>query len=365
MSGAIPREGYMAANRTSNYRLPRVHGPKIAVIGGGNGLSNMLRGLKQYTQNLTAIVTVADDGGGSGKLREDLGMPPPGDIRNCMEALANTEPLMSELMHYRFTEGSLAGQSFGNLFLAALNGISPSFDAAVSRMSQVLAITGRVLPVTTADVQLEAEFENGASVVGESKIFYCKKKQDCRIRCVRLIPDRPKALPDALTAIENADMIVLGPGSLYTSIIPNLLVSGIVEAIRTSDALKVYVCNVMTQEGETEGYTVGDHIAAIFKHSEQGLFNLCLTNSSPIPKGVAARYAQEGAELIRCDADRCAKLGVEIINRPVATVENGFVRHHPGHLARELILLHAERSVRIAGDRFDFSEDTYRMEGKK
>ena len=151
--------------REQEYRVPRAHGPKVAVIGGGHGLSNMLRGLKQYTENISAIVTVADDGGGSGMLRQDLGMPPPGDIRSCMEALANTEPVMRELLHYRFTEGSLAGQSFGNLFLAALNGISPSFDAAVRRMSQVLAITGRVLPVTTADVQLEAEFENGATGV--------------------------------------------------------------------------------------------------------------------------------------------------------------------------------------------------------
>ena len=342
-----------------SYRVPRANGPRIAVIGGGHGLSNMLRGLKQYTENLAAIVTVADDGGGSGMLRQDLGMPPPGDIRNCMEALANTEPLMSELLHYRFTEGSLAGQSFGNLFLAALNGISGSFDEAVSRMSQVLAITGRVLPVTTADVQLEAEFENGASVVGESKIFYCKKKEDCRIRRVRLIPENPHALPEAMEAIRKADMIVLGPGSLYTSIIPNLLVDGIVEAIQSSKALKVYVCNVMTQEGETEGYTVSDHIAALFHHSAQGLFDLCLCNSSPIPKAVAARYAEEGAAPLYADLPACNALGVEIISRPIATVDNGYVRHEPGHLARELILLHAERSVRIAdGGR----GSTYRVE---
>lgn len=347
------------------YHPARIHGPKVAVIGGGHGLSNMLRGLKQYTENISAIVTVADDGGGSGMLRHDLGMLPPGDIRNCLEALANTEPLMSELINYRFTEGTLAGQSFGNLFLAALNGISPSFDAAVRRMSEVLAITGRVLPVTTADVRLEAEFENGASVIGESKIFYCKKKEDCRIRRVRLLPEWPKALPEALAAIREADMIVLGPGSLYTSIIPNLLVDGITEAILASKALKVYVCNVMTQEGETEGYTVSDHIAALFHHSAQGLFDLCLANSSPISKDVAARYAEEGAEPLLADVALCRALGVEVVSRPVATVENGYVRHQPDALARELILLHAERSVRIAGAGFDIWDDTYQMEKRK
>lgn len=334
------------------YRAARKHGPRIAVIGGGHGLSNMLRGLKEYTENLSAIVTVADDGGGSGTLRQDLGMPPPGDIRNCLAALANTEPLMNQLMDYRFQEGSLAGQSFGNLFLAALNGICPSFDAAVRSMSGVLAITGQVLPVTTADVQLEAEFENGASVIGESKISYCKKKENCRITKVRLLPGHPKALPEALEAIAEADMIVLGPGSLYTSIIPNLLVDGIVEAIEMSSALKIYVCNVMTQEGETEGYTASDHISALFQHSADRLFQLCLVNSSPIPSHVAARYAEEGAEMLKYDAARCAALGVELVSRPIAMVQDGYVRHHPDHLAQELILLHAERNVRIAGGRY-------------
>ena len=330
-----------------SYGVPRANGPRIAAIGGGHGLSTMLRGLKQYTENISAIVTVADDGGGSGMLRQDLGMLPPGDIRNCMEALANTEPLMSELMHYRFPEGVLAGQSFGNLFLAALNGISGSFDEAVSRMSEVLAITGRVLPVTTADVQLEATFENGASVVGESHIFRCKKEQDCRIRRVRLIPEHPRALPAAIEALEQAEVIVLAPGSLYTSIIPNLLVDGIVDAIRRSRALKVYVCNVMTQDGETEGYTVSDHIRALFKHSCPGLFDLCLTNSSPIPPAVVQRYALEGAEPIFCDREAVEALGVEIISRPVATVENGLVRHNPGHLAWELVQLHNQRNIRL------------------
>jgi len=334
-------------------------GPRIAVIGGGHGLSNMLRGLKQYTENLSAIVTVADDGGGSGMLRQDLGMPPPGDIRNCLTALANTEPLMRQLMDYRFTDGSLAGQSFGNLFLAALNGVSETFDQAVARMSQVLAITGRVLPVTTADVQLEAEFENGASVIGESKIFRCKKEEDCRIRRVRLLPEHSKALPEALAAIAEADVILLGPGSLYTSIIPNLLVDGIVEAIQASHALKIYVCNIMTQEGETEGYTASDHIQAIFQHAVPGLFDLCLANASPIPREVAVRYAAEGAEPLCCDKEACTALGVEVVCRPMAAVVDGYVRHDPDALARELILLHAERSVRIAGD---YRADAYQVE---
>lgn len=189
------------------------HGPRIAAIGGGTGLSTLLRGLKRYTKNITAIVTVADDGGGSGRLRQDLGMLPPGDIRNCLEALANAEPLMAQLMHYRFPEGELAGQSFGNLFLAALNGIMPSFDRAVESLSQVLAITGRVLPVTNENIQLEAEFENGVRVVGESRIFQCKQEQDCRIRRVNLLPSRPKALPEAVEAIREAEMVVLAPGA--------------------------------------------------------------------------------------------------------------------------------------------------------
>ena len=274
-------------------------------------------------------------------------MLPPGDIRNCMEALASAEPIMTRLMSYRFTEGSLAGQSFGNLLLAALNGIMPSFDQAVAGLSQVLAITGRVLPVTNANLRLEAEFENGHMIQGESSICQMKRQEGCRIRQVRLHPDRAKALPEAVEAIRQADLIVLAPGSLYTSIIPNLLVDGIVDAIRRSRALKVYVCNVMTQDGETEGYTVSDHIRALFKHSCPGLFDLCLTNSSPIPPAVVQRYAQEGAEPIFCDRESVEALGVEIVSRPVSTVENGLVRHNPGHLAWELVQLHNQRNIRV------------------
>ena len=335
---------------TELYHGPSGKGPRIVAIGGGTGLSTMLRGLKRYTNNITAIVTVADDGGGSGVLRQELGMLPPGDIRNCLEALANVEPLMSDLLHYRFTEGSLRGQSFGNLFLAALNGISGSFEQAVSRMSQVLAITGRVLPVTTTDVQLEAEFENGARVLGESKIFLCKKQEQCRIQRVRLLPERPTALPEVLTAIRSADMILLGPGSLYTSIIPNLLVDGITDAILAADALKIYVGNVMTQEGETEGYSHADHIRALFEHSAPGLFSLSLVNSLHIPDQVCQRYATlEGAEPVRVDRQACAALGVELISRPVSSVVNGYVRHDAELLAAALLELHARSCVRIAG----------------
>ena len=334
------------------YRVPRTYGPKIVAIGGGHGLSNLLRGLKQYSRNISAIVTVADDGGGSGVLRQDLGMPPPGDIRACCEALANTESVLKDLMHYRFKEGVLTGQSFGNLLLAALNGISPSFDVAVARMSEVLAITGRVLPVTTADVRLEATFDNGASIIGESVISKYKKQADCRIAHVRLLPEHPQALPAALRAIREAELIVLGPGSLYTSVIPNLLVDGIVRAIQRSKAMKIYVCNVMTEDGETENYTVSDHIAAIFQHSVPGLFPLCLVSSSRVPKNAADRYALEGAAPLVLDTKRCERMGVEIVTRPLATVKDGRVLHHFQRLAREILALYSERAFRIAGDRF-------------
>ena len=327
----------------------RENGPKIVAIGGGTGLSTLLRGLKRHTKNLTAIVTVADDGGGSGVLRREIGMPPPGDIRHCMESLANVEPIMEQLLAYRFREGSLSGQSFGNLLLAALNGITGSFEEAVTQMSQVLAITGRVLPVTGADVQLEAVFENGSRVVGESSIFAFKKEQDCRIAQVNLIPARPKALDAALEAIGQADLILLGPGSLYTSIIPNLLVDGVVDALCRASALKMYICNIMTQEGETEGYTNADHIRAIFEHSAKGLFSLCLVNSASISPEIQERYAEEGAEPLRYDRDACASLGVELVARPVSCIRDGLVRHDPDLLAVALVELHAQRRVRIAG----------------
>ena len=331
--------------------IPNLHqwerGPNITAIGGGTGLSTMLRGLKKYTKNLTAVVTVADDGGGSGVLRRDIGMPPPGDIRHCMESLANVEPIMERLLTYRFQEGSLAGQSFGNLILAALNGVTGSFEEAVAQMSQVLAITGRILPVTSADVQLEAVFENGARVVGESKISSFKKEQDCRIAHVALLPERPAALPAALQAIREADLILMGPGSLYTSVIPNLLVEGVVEAICRSEALKIYVCNIMTQEGETEGYTAADHVDALLSHGAPGLVDLCLANSAPVRPGLVEKYREEDAAPILVDRERIRAMGLELEEYPVASEGGDYARHDPDRLAAAVLDVYRRRAVRI------------------
>ncbi len=333
----------------------RRKGPAIVALGGGHGLSAILRGLKLYTDDLTAIVTVADDGGGSGMLREDLGMPPPGDIRNCMEALADTESLMQQLLAYRFPDGRLAGQAFGNLLLAALDGVCDSFDQAVARMSEVLAITGRILPVTNANVQLEAIFENGASIRGESKISDAKKEQNCRIHHVRLLPEHTPALPAALEAIARAEVILLGPGSLYTSVIPNLLVDGISETIADSSALKIYVCNIMTQEGETEGMTAQDHVAALLEHGGPRLVDLCLCNSDPIDSQLLERYSAENAEptqVMECqeveplDVNRreVELLGAEVVYRPLLDKDCGYARHSGEKVAQAVVELYEQRA---------------------
>ncbi len=329
---------------TRNSRWER--GPRVVAIGGGTGLSTMLRGLKSRTKNLTAIVTVADDGGGSGALREDLGMPPPGDIRHCMEALANAEPVMQELLAYRFPKdsGRLTGQSFGNLILAALNGVTGSFEEAVAQMSQVLAISGRVLPVTSADVKLEATFENGTAVVGESLIADFKKAQDCRIRKVRLLPENPMATPSALEAIREANLIVLGPGSLYTSVIPNLLVDGVAQAICESAALKMYVGNIMTQDGETEGMTLSDHVAALLEHSGTGLIDLCVANSSLVDPAMVQRYKAEDADPIVVDRERIEAMGVEVVERPMLSGTSIYARHSADRLGEVVMEIYEERA---------------------
>lgn len=321
-----------------NIRLyqPKKREPRIAAIGGGHGLSAMLRGLKRYTKHITAIVTVADDGGGSGMLREDLGMLPPGDIRNCIMALANTEPTMERLLNYRFTEGSLSGQSFGNLFLAAMNGISGSFDEAVQRMGEVLAITGSVLPVTNQNVYLEAEFDNGSRTLGESKIFYAKKINDCRIRQVRLVPEHPQALQDSIDAIRQADIIVIGPGSLYTSIIPNFLVDGISEAIRSSGAVREYILNIMTQDGETDGYTGEDHVRALLEHAGGDVIDVCIANNAPVPEKWLAPYRQEGVDPIEVDRAGIEALGVAVREFPLCR-PGRYIRHDADALSRAIL----------------------------
>lgn len=323
-------------NEQIKLYLPGKRELRIVAIGGGHGLSYMLRGLKRYTSRITAIVTVADDGGGSGMLREDLGILPPGDIRNCIMALANTEPTMEKLLNYRFTDGSLAGQSFGNLFLAAMNGISSSFDEAVHKMGDVLAITGRVLPVTNQSVHLEAEFDNGTRCLGESKIFRAKKLQNCRIKQVRLVPEHPRALPESLRAIEEADVILLGPGSLYTSIIPNFLVDGIAEAVATSRALKLLILNLMTQDGESEGYTGADHLRALLDHAVPGIVDVCIANSRPLPEELLLPYREEGVGPLELDRSAIEAMGIRVEEYPLA-VGQRYVRHDPDALAAAIM----------------------------
>lgn len=314
-----------------------VKGPKIVVIGGGTGLSTMLRGLKYYTSNITAIVTVADDGGGSGDLREDLGMLPPGDIRNCILALADTEPLMEELLQYRFPDGRLKNQSFGNLFLAAMDGVSDNFEDAVQKMSSVLAVTGKVVPVTLEDMKLVARLENGSVVEGESQIPEEAIKQNSRIKQLMIEPKDAKPLKDALKAIEEADAIVLGPGSLYTSVIPNLLVKDISDYIRKSDAIKIYISNIMTQPGETHGFKASDHIKVLKKYGGRGIVNYVIANRGDIPTDVKEKYLKDGSQLVDLDSKELKSLGVEVIEASLAKIEKGYVKHDSEYLAEVLV----------------------------
>lgn len=316
---------------------PKTKEPNIVCIGGGTGLSTMLRGLKRYTSNITAIVSVADDGGGSGVLREELGMPPPGDIRACTLALSNVEPILTELFNYRFQDGSLKGQSFGNLFIAAMNGISDSFEEAVQRVSSVLAITGRVMPVTGENVKLIAHFEDGGQIEGESKIFAAKRQRGCRISTVSMQPESPAALPECIDAIERADVIVLGPGSLYTSTIPCLLADGVPQAIMRSKAVKIYVMNLMTQIGETEDYTAGDHIRALFEHGGGKLVDYCIANNLPLHPDLLERYSEEGGQQIFTAPGELDAYGVKVRLAPLAARGRGFVRHDTGLLAAEIL----------------------------
>jgi uncharacterized cofD-like protein len=307
-------------------------GPRVVVIGGGTGLSALLRGLKQYSSNITAVVTVADDGGSSGILRGELGMPPPGDIRNCLVALADTEPLLERLFQHRFQGGDgLGGHSFGNLFLAAMSQML-GFQQAVKESGKVLAIRGKVLPVTGENVKLKATCSDGQVVWGETNIG----KVRTAIKRLELDPADCRAVPEVLEDIAAADAIVVGPGSLYTSILPNLLVKEVAAAISSSRALKFYVCNIMTQEGETRCYSAADHLQAIYEHIGPGVFDYVVVNSQPVPADVGERYAAEGAEPVIVDWERLRQLRVKVLAANL--LQPGLVaRHDPNALARTLL----------------------------
>jgi uncharacterized cofD-like protein len=314
-------------------------GPKIVAIGGGTGLSNMLRGLKEISKNITAVVTVTDDGGGSGILRQDLGMLPPGDIRNCILALAETEPIMEELLQYRFQEGSLKGQCFGNLFLAAMDGISANFAEAVKKVSDVLVVTGKVLPVTLSQVSLVAELENGAVLQGETKIGQRRCALGETIKRLKLEPPWVNPLDEVMEAIEKSDVIILGPGSLYTSVIPNLLVKGVCEAIQKSNAMKVYICNIMTQPGETEWANVSDHIKAIEKHSYRGIVEYCFVNTAPFSEDLRIKYEEEGSFQVEFDNKNLWLMGIKCITGDYLSTIQGFLRHDTYRLSQEIMKL--------------------------
>ena len=310
-------------------------GPKIVVLGGGPGLSTLLSGLKGFTANLTAIVTVADDGGSSGRLREEFGMLPPGDIRNCLVALADVEPLMQQLFQYRFgSDSALRGHNFGNLFITAMTQITGDFQRAIQASSRVLAIRGRVIPSTCDKVRLVAEHDDGSVTLGESSI----SNASTPIRRVYLEPANPAATPEAVQALAEADAIVLGPGSLYTSIIPNLLAEGIVPAIVQSKALKIYVCNVMTQFRETTGYRASDHVKALVMHSNPGILQVCIVNTTKAPSPLLEKYLKEGAYPVESDIEQIRHLGYQVMAEDVLDVHD-YVRHNSAKVAHLIIQL--------------------------
>lgn len=314
--------------------------PNVVVIGGGTGLSVLLRGLKEYTPNITAIVTVADDGGGSGVLREDLGMLPPGDIRSCLLALANTEPAMEKLLQYRFKEGRLKGQSFGNLFIAAMNEIHGNFETAIKEMSSVLAVTGKVLPMTLENVKLYAKLEDEHIIEGESNIPVKNGEYKSKIDHVYIRPEKVKPVDEAIKAIREADCIVLGPGSLYTSVIPNLLVEDIVNEICKSNATKVYISNVMTQPGETDKYGVLDHVNAIIKHSKECIINYVIANVERIPEETLDKYIKDGARpVIITDEEENSLLdmNIKVVKNNLIDIKKNYIRHDAISLS-EIIL---------------------------
>ncbi len=309
-------------------------GPKVVAIGGGHGLSNLLLGLKEYTSNLTAIVTVADSGGSSGRLREEFNIVAPGDIRNCLVALADAPALMGELFQFRFSqESELKGHNFGNLFLTAMVQLTDGdFEKAVKESSKVLAIRGKVVPSTVNNVQLVAEYEDGSITEGEAKI----PKANTPIKRLYLKPEDSKPTEESVEAIKNADVIILGPGSLYTSIIPNLIINGMTESIENSDALKIYICNVMTQEGETEKFSASDHVRVLLEHTSSKIVDIALINNAKAPGDALASYEKENSYPVEADSENIRMLGPKVVAEDLLGVDD-YVRHDSQKLTQALI----------------------------
>ncbi|AYC30113.1 gluconeogenesis factor YvcK family protein [Paenisporosarcina cavernae] len=313
----------------------------IVIIGGGTGLSTLLRGLKKFPVDITAIVTVADDGGSSGRLGDDYSIPPPGDIRKVMAALSEVEPLVEEMFQYRFSNSpDLAGHSLGNLMLTALTDITGDFSHAIREMSRVLNVNGTVLPAANQRITLHAELEDGTIVTGESKI----PTYNQRIYRVFLTPNDVQALPDAIRAIQKADLIVFGPGSLYTSILPNLLVEDIKKAILASSAPNVYVCNLMTQAGETQDYSAADHVRALMMHMGAPFIHTILLNTDEAPADVQRAYEEEQSKPVSYDESRLIQLGISVVKKDIATIREGAIRHDAYKVA-EWLVAHAENGV--------------------
>jgi len=333
ISSVLPdNEGRIVDVIYARHHLRR--GPKIVVVGGGTGLSALLRGLKQYSCNLTAIVTVSDDGGSSGKLRLEMGIQPPGDVRNCLVALADTEEIMDTLFSYRFESGALEGHSLGNLLLAGLIDTFGDFQKGIEQISKVFAMRGKVFPSTLEQVVLMADLEDGTRVVGETTV----RDTEGKIHRVYLEPSDCHPLPDALQALEEADLIVLGPGSLYTSVLPNLLVVGLRDKIRKVNAPCVYVCNVMTEKGETDGYRVSDHLKAILDHCGPNFVDAVLANKGEVTAPSLKRYVKEEAVPVITDPKEVERLGAKYFEAHLVQ-EGDVVRHDSDRLAKELIRL--------------------------
>ncbi|MEW4290091.1 gluconeogenesis factor YvcK family protein [Rossellomorea marisflavi] len=315
--------------------------PKVVVIGGGTGLPVLLRGLKRHPIDISAIVTVADDGGSSGRLRDSLDIPPPGDVRNVLAALSEVEPLIEQMFQHRFdTENELSGHALGNLIIAAMTSITGDFVHAIQEMSRVLNVKGKVLPSANQSVVLKAEMEDGSIVTGESSIPEAGK----RIKRVFIDADSVKPLRETVRAIDEADLIVMGPGSLYTSILPNLLVPGIGEAICRSEAKKLYICNIMTQAGETLDYSASDHVKAIFDHMEVPCIDCVLVNKKQVPEEVKALYREEQAKPVHYDVEKLASMGLEVVAEDILSYENQLVRHNTEKVA-DMIFSYLKESL--------------------